>query len=104
MRTGFNWVCGFIAVIFAGWTIYVAWNKDFTCGQLTHDDLGKLIVGFWAVVPPIFFWFDWVVLYNRIDPAARDTAKHTHDLSRNIWLGLVGILFFAFFGKGLGGG
>jgi uncharacterized BrkB/YihY/UPF0761 family membrane protein len=101
MRTAFNWIGGIVAIILAGASIYVALNKNFTCAQLSHDDLGKLIVGFWAVIPPIFFWIDWVVLYSRI--ADRDAAKHTHDLSRNIWLGLVGILAYAFFGKGLGG-
>jgi hypothetical protein len=27
----------------------------------------------------------------------RNVAKHTHDLSRNIWLGLLAVLAFAFF-------
>jgi hypothetical protein len=28
---------------------------------------------------------------------ARDIAKHTHDLARNIWLGVLGVMTLAFF-------
>ena len=101
MRTAFNWIGGILAPILAIASLYVALNKSFTYGQLGHDDIGKLIVKFWAIIPPMFFWIDWVVFCHSLPQDDRDIATHTHDLSRNIWLGLVGILAYAFFGRNL---
>jgi hypothetical protein len=40
-----------------------------------------------GILPADFFWIDWVCFSNELtDEASRDFAKHTHDLSRNIWI------------------
>jgi hypothetical protein len=64
----------------------------------THDELGKFLIGFWGLVPPLFFWVDWVWLCSYLAPndPEREVAKHTHDLSRNIWIALVAILAILF--------
>jgi hypothetical protein len=62
--------------------------------NLNHDQLRNLVIGFWAIVPPLFFWIDWVMFLP--GEADREVAKHTHDLSRNIWLALVVTLALIF--------
>jgi hypothetical protein len=95
-RACFNKLGGTIAVIFAIVSILAAINPHSRLGSLDHQSWGKLIVAIWAIAPPVFFWVDWVCyLPGEQD---RETAKHTHDLARNIWLGLLGVITFAFFG------
>jgi hypothetical protein len=62
---------------------------------ITDEDgerVGKYIVGFWILVPPVYFFWDWVVLCKGLTADNREIAKHTHDLARNIWLGFVAVL------------
>ena len=47
-------------------------------------------------LPPIFLWWDWVHFCDDLDDRAKDDAKHTHDLARNIWLALTVILIALF--------
>jgi hypothetical protein len=56
---------------------------------------GPWIVGLWVLAPPIFFWCDWV-FFAPDDGAERDRIKHTHDLSRNIWVALTAVLISLF--------
>jgi hypothetical protein len=49
-------------------------------------------LGLWVIVPPIFFWWDWFLFCDGFDENQRDEVKHTHDLSRNIWVALVAVL------------
>ncbi len=63
----------------------------------TADIVGKVVVAVWAVAPPAFFWIDWVYFCNRLPPDEQEVAKHTHDLARNIWLGLLGVMTLGFF-------
>jgi hypothetical protein len=64
----------------------------------SHETLGSWLVAFWVLVPPLYFWIDWVGFcsYMGADDDNRDVAKHTHDLSRNIWLGLIAVLTVLF--------
>jgi hypothetical protein len=64
----------------------------------SHEQLGSYLLGFWALVPPVYFWIDWVWFcsYMDADDDNRDIAKHTHDLSRNIWIGLIAVLAVLF--------
>jgi hypothetical protein len=56
------------------------------------------MLGFWLIVPPIYFWFDYFVLWrweNIQSPPLGLTLeqfKHGQDLSRNLWLALVTLL------------
>jgi hypothetical protein len=67
---------------------------------LDHQNWGRLIVAVWTIAPPVFFWIDWVC-FLPADAGEREVAKHTHDLARNIWLGLLAVVTYAFF-KDLG--
>jgi hypothetical protein len=93
-----NLIAGVLSIGLAYWSLRRALDPSSTFGAWTHDGLGKFLIGFWALVPPLFFWVDWVWLCTYLpagDPE-REVAKHTHDLSRNIWLALVGILAVLF--------
>jgi hypothetical protein len=66
-------------------------------GLSSHKQLGEILVAIWVVFPPIFFWYDWVWFPDYFtDKDARDIAKHTHDLSRNIWVAYAAILAYLF--------
>jgi hypothetical protein len=103
-REQYNWIGGGAAAIFAIVSIIAALNPHSKLGSLTdHVGWGKIIVFVWAFFPPLFFWFDWIYFCQQQDVTAgdREIAKHTHDLARNIWLGLLGVITFTFF-KDLG--
>jgi len=88
----FGIVAGFFAV-----GSFLAGLCPVTFGQLSHKQLGLVLVGIWVFFPPIFFWIDWVCFSNELtDEASRDFAKHTHDLSRNIWIAFAAILAYLF--------
>ena len=94
-----NMLFGGIAAILAILSLWAGMDSSSTLFMPSHKQLGAILIVFWVGAPPLFFWFDWVVLCKnmRLDSAARDVAKHTHDLSRNIWLALVLILVYLFF-------
>jgi hypothetical protein len=54
-----------------------------------------VVLGAWTLLPPIFFWVDWVCFRDR-PPTLKHEDKeeiiHTHDVSRNIWVALALIL------------
>jgi hypothetical protein len=98
IRLFYNMVGVLISVVLGYWSLRKALNSSSTFGPWTHEQLGQLLIGFWALVPPLFFWVDWVLLCSYLPPGdpLRDVAKHTHDLSRNIWLALVAVLAILF--------
>ena len=61
-------------------------------GEGAPDAAKRLLVGFWLLAPPIYFWLDWHLLCRDIPPEKTDSVKHIHDLSRNIWVALVVVL------------
>jgi hypothetical protein len=93
-RTVYNHIGALASIVIAALSLTAAAIPTSTLGPLNHDQLGKLVIGFWVIVPPVFFWVDWVFFCT---DAEREVAKHTHDLGRNIWLAVVAILavFFA---------
>ena len=101
-RAQYNWGGAIAAIVFALISLLAALNPKSNLWSLaTHEGWGKIIIFIWAVFPPAFFWLDWVhFCQNPAEPmtdAQREIAKHTHDLARNIWLGLLGVVAFAFF-------
>jgi hypothetical protein len=97
MRGFFNGVGAVLSIALALVSLCAAYDTTSSYFGLTHENLGKLIVAFWAIVPPGFFWLDWVLFSGHMTDDERKIAKHTHDLARNIWVGLVAVLTFAFF-------
>jgi hypothetical protein len=93
---------GWLGVILAASTIVVV-----ACGLLNYsaesqkEQLKRLVLGplvFWTLVPPMFFWFDYFVLWH-LDKASDDRQfadlsefKHGQDVSRNLWLAMVAVL------------
>lgn len=61
-----------------------------------------LLVG-WTVLPPLFFWFDYFVLWQlehqKKNPQylPLDEFKHGQEVSRNLWLALVALLAGIYF-------
>jgi hypothetical protein len=101
-RSTFNWISGTVAAILGLLSLYVALDNNIYSSSCDRACVGRFLSGFWVVVPPVFFWIDWVVFCRGLSAPDREVAKHTHDLSRNIWLALVAILA-AVFGIKLGG-
>jgi hypothetical protein len=99
-REQYDWRGGTAAVIVAVVSVIAAINPHSKLWSLAdHEAWGKIIVFIWAVFPPAFFWLDWVYFCDKenVSKDNREIAKHTHDLARNIWLGLLAILAFSFF-------
>jgi hypothetical protein len=95
-RDRINWGAGLAAVVFAVISLLLLLFKGHMSKD-TADTVGKFLVAVWAILPPAFFWYDWVYLCDGLSPPALDFAKHTHDLARNIWIGLLGVVAFGFF-------
>lgn len=102
-RSTFNWIGGSAASILGLWTLCQAVHPESQFPMQNHAALGYLLIGFWALAPPVFFWIDWVFFCQGLPKAELEIAQHTHDLSRNIWLALLAILAVAF-GVKLAGG
>ena len=58
----------------------------------TWKKVGPFALGAWTLLPPIFFWVDWTFFCDDLDKDELAAVKHTHDLARNIWLALIGVL------------
>ncbi len=101
-RSCFNWTCGSLSAILGVISLIVAINESFVFESCSRPCIGKLLVGFWVLAPPIFFWVDWVVFCRGLSKAKLEVARHTHDLSRNIWLALI-VMLAATFGLKLSG-
>ncbi len=102
-RDTYNLIFGVIgSVLLAAFSlaVVVAHTMEY---QWACDALGKVMTAIWAFVPPIFFWIDWVSYYPMLSAEQRRDVEHTHDLSRNIWLGLLAILAITFDATPFGG-
>ena len=94
-RNQFNKTFGGLSVIAAVASLaFAIWPCGFDSD--THKRVGTFIVGAWVLLPPVFFWIDWVKYRGGLSDEEKEAVKHTHDLSRNIWLGLVAVLVVAF--------
>ncbi len=63
------------------------------CNYPEAVNTGYILVLFWVLAPPVWFFFEWAVLCpNDLTPEESSRIKHLHDLGRNIWLALVIVL------------
>lgn len=61
---------------------YIAWRGK-------HVEIIYLCLMFWTIVPPIWFWGEYFVVYRRFgDPTAFDSFKHGQQVSLAIWAAL----------------
>jgi len=71
--------------------------------SLTRTGKWKVaILLFWMVLPPIWFWFEYVGLYRYDNEDQReklDEFKYTQDVASKIWIALVTALTILYFGK-----
>jgi hypothetical protein len=96
-RAGFNWVFAILSALIGAVSLVVGLCVSLKTGPPGLKEYGPFLIGIWILGPPIFFWVDWVCFPNELETdAKRDFAKHTHDLSRNIWLALIAILAYLF--------
>ncbi len=84
------WVATWVSVGFAVLSISTAAVIRFKYPE--YANIGYILVGFWVLAPPVWFFFEWVCLCKKLPPDERDRIKHLHDLARNIWLALVIVL------------
>ena len=69
--------------------------------NLAHPDAhsewaAQLLLGFWAIIPPVWFIVEFRYL---TDDSEVSRTKHSHDLSRNVWIALLLILGAIISGK-----
>jgi hypothetical protein len=95
-RATFNWIGGIASTILGFWSLLQALDPQSTFASYNHKALDHFLIGFWVLITPIFFWVDWVFFCRGLGKDELEVAKHTHDLSRNIWLALVAILAVLF--------
>jgi len=56
------------------------------------ETLGYSLLGLWALIPPVWFFLEWVILCRDISETESTRIQHLHDLARNIWLALIVVL------------
>ena len=103
-RSTYNNLGGWAGGLFGVLSLVMAWIAASKHGPFTYEQIGKFLVGFWVLAPPVFLWVDWVWFWGGMGADEREAAKHTHDLSRNIWLALVAVLTVLFNIKVMGTG
>lgn len=86
------------ALILSALSLTAVLDDRILVGTLTSEQLDLVLIAFWLLVPPLFFWVDWVWFCRSIphDSAERRTISHTHSLSRNIWAAFVVLLLLLF--------
>ena len=64
------------------------------------------VLGAWSLLPPIWFWFEYIFLFRNAFPEAEqsklDRFKYQQDLSSKIWLAAVSVLLILYFWKDIG--
>lgn len=67
-----------------------------------NDEIKKILLGFWIIVPPFWLWFEFCFLYERKKtPFSEDFEKFKYgqELSKNLWLSISAILIILYFGQ-----
>jgi hypothetical protein len=94
----YNLVGGVLGILLAAVTLWVAYSAAKTGGTSAHRKpalSAQVLAAVWTLVPPIFLWADWVFFCNNLSEKQLTAVEHTHDLARNIWLGLTAIIVYA---------
>jgi hypothetical protein len=95
----FNAVFATLSILFAaGCLIYGMRPVDPNDQKAAEDrkTIGTWLVALWVLLPPIFFWVDWCFFRQGLTPQLREDLKHTHELSRNIWIAFIVVLSVLF--------
>ena len=92
-RATFNMFCAVVSIILAIASILI--GIIIPTSEI-KDTIGQISLSIGVIVPPIFFWIDWIMCEN-VDSKTAERAKHNHDLARNIWLGFIVLLAVLFY-------
>jgi hypothetical protein len=91
---------GSLVLAFFGWGLKVE-SRGIKIVQV-------FVLVFWTLAPPIWFWFEYVILFRRAFPHANenslDALKTQQDLSSKIWIATTSALLILYFWKDIGGG
>lgn len=86
-----------VSAVLALLSVTVAVVLQFFADEDLRKGVGYVFVGMWVLGPPIWFFYEWVVLCRDLkDKEERDRIKHIHELARNIWIALVVVLVALF--------
>lgn len=96
-RETFNLIAALASGLLAVASLVLAaghWRK--LEGWYFQRPVGMLVAAFWEIAPPVFLGADWVFYWPSMDIDTRAAAVHTHDLARNIWLGMLAVISVAY--------
>jgi hypothetical protein len=90
-----NLVVTVVSFLCLGGLIYTA-RKLKTCGKPKEHQWAARFLVIWTMFPPLWFWVEYH-LFVKENPVFQDEKTldrfiHSQECSRNIWLGLVGLL------------
>ena len=90
-------VITWISIGLAAATIVTAAMLLCSNASVTKQD-GKYLVAFWLLAPPLWFFYEWVLLAREpnVSQDKLDHVKQLHELARNIWLAVVAVLVAIF--------
>ena len=96
-RADYNWYFRRLSIVVGFASVLLGLASSFKLGPSGLKAIGPFVVGIWVLFPPIFFWIHWVWFSDELKTQqTQDFVKHSHDLSRNIWIALAGILAYLF--------
>jgi hypothetical protein len=105
-----QWRAGKIAtacLIFSLLFSLVGWGQKIDCGGIVKK-LQVLVLVAWTVLPPVWFWYEYIFLFRKAHPNAGseklDELKTQQDLSSKIWIATTSALLILYFWKDIGGG
>lgn|ERR1700731_1317113 len=91
---------GSLVLAFFGWGLKVE-SRGIKIVQV-------LVLVFWTLAPPIWFWFEYIFLFRKAFPDGDkdklEALKTQQDLSSKIWIATASALLILYFWKDIGGG
>jgi len=86
----------------SGALAYCGWGQKVSEGG-TVKVVQVIVVALWTILPPMFFWIEYIWLYKRTfditDKDRFEAFKYQQDLSSKIWIALVSVLLMLYFWK-----
>lgn len=90
LRVRVTWGLGIFAILAIAYTLVLR----SACSGKVPLGWAALVVIPVALLPPIWFWFEWAFLCDKAKSEEESRLIHTHELARNVWLGLAIVIGF----------
>ena len=91
-KSNYNWMVGALAAILGPVSLFIALKQSIDFDFCSRACIGRSMLAFWLLIPPVFFWLDWVVFSRNFTPAQREVAQGTSKgsvkASCRWWVGL----------------